>query len=119
VNSRAKGVRGELELAHWLEAHGVSAVRGQQHAGGSGQPDVRHALAGIHIECKRTERLELWDGLAQAARDCGDLTPVLFFRRNRWQWYCALPAEDLVALLTAHQPERGEPAGPSGGPADR
>jgi Holliday junction resolvase len=99
LNSRAKGIRGELELAHWLESHGISAARGQQRAGGSDSPDVVHAIPGLHIECKRTERLELWAGLAQAAADCGNRTPTLWFRKNRWQWYVCLPAADFVVLL--------------------
>jgi hypothetical protein len=99
VNSRAKGIRGELELAHWLQARGVTAMRGQQRSGGADSPDIFHALPGIHIECKRTERLDLWASLAQAAEDCRERVPTLWFRRNRWQWYVALPADDFLRLV--------------------
>lgn len=99
MNSRAKGIRGELELAKWLESHGISAARGQQRAGGPDSPDVIHAIPGLHIEVKRTERLDLWTGLAQAAQDCQNRTPTLWFRRNRWQWYVCLPAEDFLGFV--------------------
>ncbi len=108
MNSRAKGIRGELELAHWLEAHGIPAARGQQRAGGSDSPDVVHVIPGLHIECKRTENLRIWEALAQANDDCGDRIPSVWFRRNRWQWHVVLPAEDFVQILSARQPERGE-----------
>jgi Holliday junction resolvase len=109
MNSRAKGVRGELELAHWLEARGIAATRGQQRKGGDDSPDVLHALPGIHIEVKRAETLRIWEALGQAASDCGARVPTLWFRRNRWQWYVCLPAEDFVRLLPARLPQRGEP----------
>ncbi|WP_161884323.1 hypothetical protein [Deinococcus alpinitundrae] len=38
VNSRAKGKRGELDLAHTLKAAGFPATRGQQRKGGEGRP---------------------------------------------------------------------------------
>ena len=99
MNSREKGARGERELAAWLQARGVRAVRGQQRAGGSDSPDVMHAIPNLHIECKRVEKLDLWHSLAQAARDCGERVPTLWFRRNRWQWYVCLPAEDFLKML--------------------
>jgi hypothetical protein len=99
MNSRDKGKRGELELVHWLEARGIQAIRGQQRKGGSDSPDIMHTIKDVHIEVKRTETLRLWEGLEQAAADCRDRMPTLWFKRNRWQWYVALPAADFVALL--------------------
>jgi hypothetical protein len=99
MNSRAKGVRGELELAHWLDARGIAAVRGQQRKGGDDSPDVLHALPGIHIECKRVEKLELWGALEQACRECGGKTPSVWFRRSRSFWWTVLPSADFVELL--------------------
>ncbi len=46
--------------------------RGQQYCGCSGAADVV-GLPGIHIECKRVERLNLHDAMDQAVRDAGAL----------------------------------------------
>ncbi|AWN24024.1 hypothetical protein DKM44_12925 [Deinococcus irradiatisoli] len=90
VNSRAKGARGELELAHALTAAGFPASRGQQHKGGENSPDVVcEALRAFHIEAKLTAtckihspaQLALWD--AQAQRDAGQFrTPLVIHRWN-------------------------------------
>lgn len=56
MNSREKGKRGERELAGELRRHGYDARRGQQYCGANGDADVV-GLSGLHIECKRVERL--------------------------------------------------------------
>jgi Holliday junction resolvase len=101
VNSRSKGVRGELELAHYLTEHGFPATRGQQFKGGSGSPDVIcESLPGLHLECKRTERVTLHDWLAQAISDAGKgKVPVVAHKRNRSDWVAILPLEDLLKLV--------------------
>jgi len=55
MNSKRKGKRGELELAKKLKEYGFSARRGQQYSGIGGDDVV--GLDGVHIECKRAERL--------------------------------------------------------------
>lgn len=57
MNSRAKGQRGERELADFITAAGFPARRGQQFAGGPDSPDVVCPGLPFHIEAKRTERL--------------------------------------------------------------
>ena len=57
-SQREKGKRGERELAGRLRDHGYDCRRGQQFCGASGDADVT-GLPGIHIECKRVERLNL------------------------------------------------------------
>lgn len=52
VNSRDKGVRGELVFAKHLRELGFTARRGQQHAGGPESPDVVTSLDNIHFEVK-------------------------------------------------------------------
>lgn len=68
MNSRSKGKRGELELAHKLKEFGYDCRRGQQFCGANGDADVV-GLHGIHIECKRNERLNIYDAMAQAKHD--------------------------------------------------
>lgn len=94
MNSRQKGKRGELELAAVLRAHGYSARRGQQYAGANGDADVV-GLPGVHIECKRVERLNLDAAMAQSIRDAraGEL-PVVAHRRSRQPWLVTMRLED-------------------------
>ena len=60
MNSRQKGVRGERELAGILRDYGFDSRRGQQYCGLNGDADVI-GLPGIHIECKRVERLNIYE----------------------------------------------------------
>ena len=65
--SRDKGASGERELARELtRLLGVEARRGCQYHGGPGSPDVATDIPDVHIECKRTERLRLYEALEQA-----------------------------------------------------
>lgn len=114
VNSRNKGKSGELELAHELERlWGVSARRGQQFSGSPESPDVVTGLPGLHIECKRTETLRLYDALAQCKRDAGpDEIPVVCHRRNRGRWIAVVELGrllDLANLLARHLQKRNVP----------
>ena len=67
-SQREKGKRGERELAGRLRDHGYDCRRGQQFCGISGDADVI-GLPGIHIECKRVERLNLQEAMEQSKRD--------------------------------------------------
>ncbi len=112
TNSRTKGASGERELARELaRVLGCRARRGQQYSGSPDSPDVVTDIPGIHIECKRTETLRLYDALAQARRDAGtDEVPVVIHRRNRGKWIVILELEDLPVLahlLTNWYPEPG------------
>lgn len=85
--SRDKGKRGERELANALRNCGYETRRGQQYSGTETSADVV-GLPGIHIECKRTESLRLYESLEQAERDAGasgDL-PAVFHRKNGKPW---------------------------------
>lgn len=97
-NGRQKGKKGELELAHVLRDYGYDTRRGQQYCGANGDADVV-GLPGVHIECKRVERLNLEDAVAQAQRDArpGEM-PVVMHRRNRGQWLVTMPLADWVEL---------------------
>jgi Holliday junction resolvase len=101
VNSKQKGKRGELELAHWLTDRGYPARRGQQFKGGEDSPDVVcESLGFLNIECKRTERLKIYDAMKQSIADAGeDQTPIVFHRKNGEEWLTILRAEDLIKLL--------------------
>jgi len=86
-SSQRKGASGERELAELLRDYGYNAERGGSLTFGS-TPDVT-GLPGIHIEVKRTERLNVLEAYQQAVRDADrfqDGVPALFHRRNRSPW---------------------------------
>lgn len=98
MNSRMKGKRGELELARALRAFGYDCRRGVQYSGANGDADVV-GLPGIHIECKRVERLNLTDAVHQALRDKrGGELPAVFHRRNDEPWLVTMPLEDWIEI---------------------
>jgi Holliday junction resolvase len=102
ISSRAKGKRGELELAAFLEERGYPAKRGQQFKGGGDSPDVICPdLDGIHIECKRVEIGNPYNWLAQAQADALDTgkTPVVMHRKNKQEWLAILTLEDFLNLF--------------------
>lgn len=95
---REKGKRGELELAHILQGYGYKCRRGQQYCGANGDADVV-GLPGIHIECKRVERLNLKDAMKQAVADAlPDEKPAVFHRMNREPWLVTMRLEDWMKL---------------------
>ena len=65
MNSKNKGERGEREFAAVCRDEGYSnAFRGQQFQGGLDSPDVK-GLPYIHVEVKRTERLNIHNAMTQ------------------------------------------------------
>lgn len=95
---REKGKRGERELAGILRDYGYDCRRGQQFSGKNGDADVV-GLPGIHIECKRVERLNLDNAMEQAKRDVrpGEI-PAVFHRKDRGEWYVTLPLTDFMDI---------------------
>lgn len=95
--SREKGKRGEREAAKALnELLGTECRRGQQFSGVEGRDVV--GLPGVHIECKRTEKLSLYKAVEQAKRDAGDEVPLLLHRRNDSEWLAVVPLTSLLRL---------------------
>lgn len=97
--SREKGKRGERELARLFKACGIEAKRGVQYQGGTDSPDVQTAVDWLHVECKRSEALNIYAALEQAAADAGIRLPVVFHKRNGKPWVAVLRAEELLALI--------------------
>lgn len=97
--SQRKGANGERELVEILRKHGYDARRGGSLTFGT-TPDVT-GIPGVHIEVKRTERLDLYGAMEQAQRDAQafqDGIPVVFHRRSRKPWVIIMPLEDWVEL---------------------
>ena len=94
MNSRTKGAAGERELAKRLREYGYDCRRGQQYCGANGDADVI-GLEGIHIECKRVERLNIDEAMLQAIRDRREGEyPAVFHRKNNGKWMVTMLLDD-------------------------
>lgn len=98
---RSKGNRGELAVIEILKAHGWPARRNWM-SGGMGGADIIGGPPGTSFEVKWQEAISIWACLDQC-REAAKPTdiPVLAFKRNRSDWYAAVPLTDLLALLKA------------------
>lgn len=104
--SQRKGAAGERELAARLREYGYEIERGGSLSFGE-VPDLV-GLPGVHIECKRVERLNVPEAMQQAVKDSArfqDGMPALFHRRNRQPWLVTLRLEDFMQLYS--EKERG------------
>ena len=99
INSKRKGKAGELELAKKLREYGYDARRTVQYNGKSeeGKADLL-GLPGVHIECKRTERLSIYDAMAQAKADSKGEIPCVFHRKNNSKWLVTMEIDDFMKL---------------------
>ena len=97
--SQRKGADGERELAALLREYGYPVERGGSLSFGE-VPDLT-GLPGIHIECKRMERLNVPEAVKQAARDAErfqDGAPAVFHRRNREPWLVTMQFTDWLEM---------------------
>ena len=98
INSREKGAKGERELSNKLKDYGFDTRRGQQYCGANGDADVV-GLPGIHIECKRVERLNIYDAMAQSKADKKqDETPAVMHRKNNCNWLVTMELDDFMKM---------------------
>lgn len=105
INSREKGKRGELSVAHLFQEYGFKAERGQQHDGRSGHADVV-GVPRLWIEVKRKEDLNIDEAILQAERDSRaldieDLLPVVIHRKNLEKWKVTMRLFDLLYMCGA------------------
>lgn len=99
INSRDKGKRGELELSKILREFGYEARRSVQYCGANGDADVV-GIPGIHIECKRVERLNIDEAMAQSERDAETYEiPVVMHRKDRRKWLVTISLEDFIGII--------------------
>lgn len=99
AKSQRKGRDGELELCRILQGHGYPVEPGKAQSYGE-VPDL-FGLPGVHIECKRVERLNVPEAMSQAERDAqrfGDGAPAVFHRRSRSPWLVTMKLEDWLEL---------------------
>ena len=105
VNSKRKGAAGERELAHKLNEYGFETRRSVQYNGKAddGKADLVN-LPGIHIECKRVEKLNINEAMAQAINDAKDgELPTVFHRKNRCEWLVTMRLDDWMELYKEYK----------------
>ena len=98
-SSQRKGADGERELVGILQQYGYPVERGGSETYGT-IPDLI-GFPGIHIECKRVERLNVPEAMKQAIRDAErfrDGAPTVFHRRSREGWLVTMRLEDWLFL---------------------
>lgn len=98
-SSQRKGADGERELCAVLAGYGYPVTRGGSMTYGT-VPDAV-GLPGIHIECKRAEKLNLSAAMAQAVADAqqfNDGVPAVFHRQNRHEWKVTMRLSDWIRL---------------------
>ena len=104
TNSKQKGARGERELSSKLKEYGYQTRRGQQYCGANGDADVV-GLPGIHIECKRVERLNIYDAISQAKADKKENElGVVFHRKDRSEWLVTMTLAEWMKLYKGELP---------------
>lgn len=99
MGSQRKGANGERELADILQARGYDCSRGGSMT--FGEVADLFGLPGIHIECKRVEKLNVVEAMEQSIRDSErmrDGMPALFHRRNRKPWLVTMLLEDWLRM---------------------
>ena len=87
-----------------MNKYGIRARPGDPVSYGS-TPDIT-GMPGIHIECKRNERLNIHDAMKQADRDAEkfkDGLPAVFHRKNRTPWLITLKLTDFMEVYNAWQ----------------
>lgn len=100
-SAQAKGRRGEIELARYLQAHGMQDARPGDPLNYGTQPDIT-GVPGLHIECKRHERLEIAKWYEQAQQDAArmqDGKPAVIYRQNRRDWMIVLSLSDYLQIM--------------------
>lgn len=104
MNSRQKGARGERELAKTLREYGYNASReGWKQSRGAEVADVE-GIEGLHIECKRVERLNITDALTQSIDDAKDgEIPVVMHRKNNEQWKVTMRLSDFMQIWSEYE----------------
>jgi len=108
LNSQDKGKRAEREFAAILRKRfGLDDYNKLKRTPGSGGLGIKGDILTtqppfnrFHFEIKHQETASIWKWLAQTEADArqGKLR-VLAFRRNRSDWYVAMPAADWMDIL--------------------
>lgn len=103
ASSKTKGRAGELELAEKLNGMGYDTVKAGACSSYGQEPDIS-GLRGVHIECKRVEKLNISKAMKQSIDDAAkfhDGRPAVFHRRNREPWLVTMRLSDWARMYGA------------------
>lgn len=107
IDSRRKGVRGELEAAaEWNRlVPKANARRSQQHSGTESASDlISPGTPHLWLEVKRVERgLNLHAVMEKSREQCGELCPVVLHRQNEQEWLVTFPLEQIKRFVQQAQ----------------
>jgi len=96
---KSKGNRGELAVLEIYRRFGWSPRRNWM-SGGQGGGDIIEGPPGTSTEVKWQNSISIWACLEQARNGASPTDiPILAFKRDRSDWYAAIPLEDLCDLL--------------------
>lgn len=109
INSRDKGARFEREIASKLREYGYEARRTAQYCGNTGDAADVVGLKGVHIECKFSQRIQIYDWMAQAKRDSekNGRKPVVMFRKNHCETLVCMRFNDFMELYREWEASNG------------
>ncbi len=94
---RRKGATGEREIVQELNRLGMLCRRTAQYCGKAGTAaDVVCEGMNLHVEVKRTERLELGKAVEQCRRDAHGRPWVILHRSNGRPWLAIMQLEHWV-----------------------
>lgn len=106
INSKDKGKRFELQVAHLFKDKGYSdARRTAQYCGNTGLAGDVEGVPYLHIECKHQERMQLYEWIEQAKRDSsfnGKL-PVVIHKRNNCEVLVTTTFENFIKLYKEYE----------------
>lgn len=98
INSRQKGKRAELKIAHELQKYGYEARRSQQYAGINNDADVV-GVPFLHIEVKNVQREAVRTWMKQSIRDAKeDEIPVVMHKKDREPWLVTIGLDDFMKM---------------------
>lgn len=100
INSKKKGNRFERDVASLLREYGYDTRRTVQYCGNTGDAADVVGLPGIHIECKRQERMYLYDWMAQAKRDSEGTGrfPAVFHKKSHANILVTMELDDFMQI---------------------
>ena len=101
LGSRTKGARGELEAAEALTRIGLDCSRTAQRTGKTGMADLECDGINLHIEVKRTERLNPYRFMDQAIADSQRTRrkPLVVMRSSHKPWLIVCRLDDMPGIV--------------------
>ena len=115
-SAKSKGRRLQKAVAESILRHFPHLKEDDCFSTSMGAPgeDIRLSPRGresvpLSIECKCQEKLNVWESLNQAARNCPEeATPCLVFSRNRSPTYAVVEWDFLIRLLSGREGSTSE-----------